>query len=134
LTKDEQIFLQEDFTAVYCDDAYGQKIIKKYVDIGYVMDPHTATCFKADEKLKTKKLKNVICSTAEWTKFAPTMLNAINEDDKKYSDLEALESISKKLNIEITPSVSALFGKKVLHDKIVAKESIEKEILKFINA
>ncbi|HIP02871.1 MAG TPA: threonine synthase [Campylobacterales bacterium] len=134
LTKEEHGLLQEDFDAVYCDDAYGQKIIKKYADNGYVMDPHTATCFKADEKLKTKDLKNVICSTAEWTKFAPTMLNAINQDDKKYSDLEALESISKALNIEITPSVSGLFGKKVLHNKIVAKESIEAEILKFINS
>ena len=134
LTLDEQKQLQDDFDAVYCDDAYGQEIIKKYADKGYIMDPHTATCFKADEKLKTKNLKNVICSTAEWTKFAPTMLNAINQDDKKYSDLEALESISKDLDIEIVSSVSELFGKKVLHDKIIAKESIEEEILKFINA
>ena len=133
LTKTELEALQEDFDAVFCDDAYGQEIIKKYADNGYIMDPHTATCLKADETLKTENLKNVICSTAEWTKFAPTMLNALNQDDKKYSDLEALESISKALNIEITPSVSVLFDKKVLHDKIVEKESIEEEILKFIN-
>jgi threonine synthase len=134
LTKEELKALQEDFDAVFCDDSYGQKVIKKYADKGYILDPHTATCFKADESLKSKNLKNVICSTAEWTKFAPTMLNAIKEDDTKYSDLEALESISKELNIEITPSVSALFDKKVLHEKIVAKDAIEAEILKFINS
>jgi len=133
LTKDELSMLQEDFDAVYSDDAFGKEMIKKYADKGYIMDPHTATCLKADLELKEKELKNVICSTAEWTKFAPTMLNAINGDEKKYSDLEALESISKKLNIEITPSVAALFSKKVLHDKVVTKADIEAEILKFIN-
>ncbi len=133
LIVDELKMLQEDFDAIYCDDSYGQKIIKKYADKGYVLDPHTATCFKADENLKEKNLKNVICSTAEWTKFAPTMLNALKEDDKKYSDLEALSEFSKSMDIEITPSVSALFDKKVLHDKIVKKDGIESEILNFIN-
>jgi threonine synthase len=133
LTEEELKKLQEDFDAVYCDDSYGQKIIKKYADNGYVMDPHTATCFKADENLKEKNLKNVICSTAEWTKFASTMLNALREDDKKYSDLEALTQFSKEMNIDITPSVSALFDKEILHEKIVEKDSIESEILNFIN-
>jgi threonine synthase len=134
LTSDELKSLQEDFSAIFCDDEYGEKVIKKYADKGYVMDPHTATCIKADESLKEKDLKNVICSTAEWTKFAPTMLNAIKENKKKYSDYEALETFSKALNIEITPSVLALFDKKVLHDKVVDKESIEEEILKFIDS
>jgi threonine synthase len=134
LTSDELKSLQEDFSAIFCDDEYGERVIKRYADKGYIMDPHTATCIKADESLKEKDLKNIICSTAEWTKFAPTMLRAINSDDKKYSDLKALESISKKLNIEITPSVSALFSKKVLHNKVVSKSDIEAEILKFINS
>ncbi|MCH9812868.1 MAG: threonine synthase, partial [Epsilonproteobacteria bacterium] len=134
LSTEELALLQEDFVAVYSDDDFGQEVIKAYADKGYVMDPHTATCLKAYNELKNEDLKMVICSTAEWTKFAPTMLNALNQDSKKYSDLEALESISKQLNIEITPSVSALFDKKVLHDKIVSKSGIEEEILKFINA
>lgn len=134
LTNDELNLLREDFDAVYSDDTFGLQTIKAYADKGYVMDPHTATCIKADNQLKEKALKNVICSTAEWTKFAPTMLNAINEDSTKYSDLEALESISKQLNIPITPSVAALFDKEVIHDRVVDKDHIEAEILKFINA
>ena len=41
------------------------------------MDPHTATCIKAYNDLKRKPLKTVIYSTAEWTKFSPTVLNAL---------------------------------------------------------
>jgi threonine synthase len=132
LTKEEIKALQEDFDAVYSDDEFGKKVIKSYTDRGYVMDPHTATCIKAYNELKKDDLLMVICSTAEWTKFAPTMLNAINEDDKNYSDRVALDEISKKLDIAITPSVDKLFGMKILHDKVVSKESIEDEILKFI--
>jgi len=126
--------LQSDFAAVFSDDVFGKESIKKYAKKGYVMDPHTATCIKAYDKLKKKNLKMILCSTAEWTKFAPTMLNAINDDNKKYSDLEALKTISKELNIEITPSVMELFDKEILHDVIVDKQLIEEEILKFIKS
>jgi threonine synthase len=135
LTPEELKSLREDFDAVYCDDAYGSNVIKIYAAKGYVMDPHTATCLKAYEELKTDKaMKMVMCSTAEWTKFAPTMLNAIKGDSEKYRDLIALEAFSKAQDIEITPSVSALFDKKVIHDHVVDKEQIEQEILSFINA
>ncbi len=132
LSSDELVSLSEDFAAIDSDDAYGQGIIKQYADKGYVMDPHTATCLSAYEHLKTKDLKMVICSTAEWTKFAPTMLMAIEENQDKKSDLEALTEISKTLDIPITPSVQALFDKKVIHDKVVDKDAIESEILNFI--
>ncbi len=134
LTKEELKELREDFDAVFSDDAFGQEMIREYAQKGYVLDPHTATCFKADKELRKESIKNVICSTAQWTKFAPTMLNALNQDSKKYSDLEALKSASNELNIEITPSVIALFDKKILHDKIVSKEQIEEEIHGFLNS
>ena len=132
LTKDELSLLQNDFEAVFCDDNFAMQTIKKYADNGYVMDPHTATCIKAYEELKKDDLICVICSTAEWTKFAPTMLNAIEENNKKYSDKEALEKISKNLHLSIPKCVSSLFSKKVIHDDVVEKEDIKQEIVSFI--
>ncbi len=134
LNKEELKSLQEDFAAIDTDDLYGLSVIKKYAQKGYVMDPHTATCLKAYEELKDKDLKMVICSTAEWTKFAPTMLMALEESDEKKSDLEALTKISKTLNISITLSVNELFKKEIIHDKVVEKDAIESEILDFIQA
>ena len=134
LTESELASLQEDFAAIDSDDAYGLDVIRRYAEKGYVMDPHTATCLKAYENLKEEPLKMVLCSTAEWTKFAPTMLMAIEGSNEKKSDLEALQTISQKLAIEITPRVKALFEKPVIHKDIVDKNDIENTILQFIQS
>ncbi len=132
LTKEELKLLQEDFEAIATDDEYAKNTIKNYAHDGYLMDPHTATCIKAYEELKKDDTPMVICSTAEWTKFAPTIANAINEDSKTYSDFEALEEISQKLNTPIPQVVKNLFEKEVVFDKVVEKTDIEQNILNFI--
>ncbi len=124
--------LQEDFSAVYCDDDFAKKSIKEFADEGYVLDPHTATCLKAYDELRERKIPSIMCSTAQWTKFAPTMLNALNNNTKKYNDKEALEGISNALHVEIPDSINALFEKEILHDEVIDKKDIEKTILKFI--
>jgi len=132
MTKEETAQLQNFFSATFSDDTYAKATIKKYLDNGYLMDPHTATCIKANETLKEKPLKNVIYSTAQWTKFSPTVLNALNEDDIKYSDKEALETISTKFNTTIPKSIANLFDAKILHDKIIDIEDIENNIIEFL--
>lgn len=61
----------------------------------YVLDPHTITCLKTLEIYNLKK-PLVIFSTAECTKFAPTMQNAMG-DDEKIPDEMALKSFAKEL-------------------------------------
>ncbi len=132
MTKEETAKLQEYFSAVNSDDKYGAKIIKSFLDEGYLMDPHTATCLKAYEELQNKDLKTVIYSTAEWTKFSPTVLQALHESSTKYSDKEALETISKEYNAKQADSIKQLFTSKVNHDTIISKEEIEEKIIDFI--
>ncbi len=132
LTIDETVQIKEIFSATFSDDDYGKKTIKTYLENGYLMDPHTATCIKAYEDLKDKDLKTVIYSTAEWTKFSPTVLNALNEDDVKYSDKEALEQIVSKFNAKVPTQIDGLFDAKILHKTIIDIENLEKEIVNFI--
>ncbi len=132
LSKEELKSLREDFDAVYCDDDFAKEIIKKYAQKGYIMDPHTATTLSAYENLRTENLPSIACSTAQWTKFAPTMLNAIRGDNETYSDEYALEEFSKALHVEIPKSISKLFDMRVMHDQVIDKQDIEKEILNFI--
>jgi threonine synthase len=132
MTSEETAKLQSEFSATFSDDSYGMKTIKSYLENGYLMDPHTATCIKAYENLMEKDLKNVIYSTAEWTKFSPTVLNALHEDDKKYTDKEALEAITKEYNAKVPSQVDALFDSEVLHKTQIDIEDLEKEILNFI--
>jgi len=131
LTADELKKLQEVFIADYCSDEEGKEYIKTAFKDGYLMDPHTATCFKTYNSVTDKNIKSVIYSTAEWTKFSPVIANALTgEDDAQ--DIIALESISKEANVEIPSMIKELFNKKVVHKSVIEKEDIEKEILKFL--
>lgn len=132
MTNDELSTLKEDFDACFSDDDFGKKTIQQFLKSNYLMDPHTATCMKAYNELKIKPLKSVIYSTAEWTKFSPTVLNALNDDAQVYSDEEALKQISKKFGAKIVSSVEALFEAEILHSSVIDKKDIEQEITKFI--
>lgn len=132
LTQEEKEQIQTVFSAIDSDDAYGASQIKTFLENGYLMDPHTATCLKAYELLKEKPLKTVMYSTAEWTKFSPTVLNALNQTNIVYSDKEALETIAAQYNAQIPQSVQTLFSAKIIHNTVINKENIEDEIIKFI--
>lgn len=132
MTKEETTKLQEYFSAVNSDDEYGLKTIKSFLDDGYLMDPHTATCIKAYEELREDNTTTVIYSTAEWTKFSPTVLNALKNDEIKYHDKDALEEISSKYNATLPACIKELFEKKIIHKDIINKKDIEENIIKFI--
>ena len=133
LNADELKQLQTEFSAVYSNDTFGKKVIQESLDDGYLMDPHTATCLKAYSELKEKNLKSVMYSTAEWTKFSPTVLNAINDDNETYADKEALEKIASKCGAEIPKQIADLFDAPIKHNTVINKEDIEKEIINFIS-
>jgi len=133
LTADELSTLRESFDADFCNGDEGKIYIKNtFLKNGYLMDPHTATCIKAYDKLReNKNLKTVIYSTAEWTKFSPVIANALSgEVDAK--DIDALESISKIASLDIPKIVKELFEKEIIQKKQQEKEDIEQEILKFL--
>jgi len=131
LTAEELTQLQEIFVADYCNDAEGKEYIKTTFNDGYLMDPHTATCFKAYESCATKDIPTVIYSTAEWTKFSPVIANALTGEENAKDEV-ALHTISKEANVEIPSMINELFNKKVVHDTVIEKEDIEEEILKFL--
>ena len=132
MTQNETKELQKYFSATFSNDSFGNKTIKEFLDSGYLMDPHTATCIKAYNDLREKPLTTVIYSTAEWTKFSPTVLNALKQDSQKYSDKEALEEISTKFGANLPKSIKNLFNAKINHSLVINKENIESEIIKFI--
>jgi threonine synthase len=121
------------FAADYCTDAEAMQYIRQAYAQGYLMDPHTATCFKTCRMTEFADRVNVIYSTAEWTKFAPVVDQAINGGALQ-ADREALQSISSAAGIEIPAVIADLFTKTVTHPGVVEKQAIEGEILKFLEA
>jgi len=132
LTATELAQLQKIFTADFCTDAEGKEYIKQTFEAGYLMDPHTATCFKTYETCRDQPLKTIVYSTAEWTKFSPTIAEALT-GEKGQSDLDALQAIATKANIEIPASIQSLFDKAIAQQTVIDKQDIETEIMAFLN-
>lgn len=131
LSSDELSQLQQVFAADFCNDDEAKQYIKDAFADGYLMDPHTATCFKAYASCREKSLKTIAYSTAEWTKFSPTIANALT-GERDSSDSEALEAIAKEANISIPATIKELFDKEITQKTVIDKQDIEKEILAFL--
>jgi len=132
LTGEELASLQAVFAADYAEDAEVEVYIgETFRNHGYLMDPHTATCFKAHVSCRDKPLPGILYSTAEWTKFSPTIAHALTgETDSQ--DIDALKSISAAANTPIPPMIEALFDRPVAQSTVIDKQDIEREVLAFI--
>ncbi|MDD5548888.1 MAG: threonine synthase, partial [Sulfurovaceae bacterium] len=127
LSEDEIEEIKKDFDASYSSDEECLEMIGEYAKKDYIMDPHTATCIKAYKTLREQNLPTIIYSTAEWTKFSPTVAKALGIDAKE--DLNALDLISKKTGLKIPDMVIGLFDKPIVHNKVIDKNSIKENIL-----
>ena len=101
--------LQEHFDAAFCTDEACLNQIKSLASLGKIIDPHTANAY-AIAKTLPQDLKILICSTAEWTKFSPTIAYALT--DKTLEDKEALKWLSSRFKLPIPQEIEALFSKK----------------------
>jgi threonine synthase len=131
LTDEELQQLQGIFAADYCEDSEGKQYIRDTFNKGYLMDPHTATCFKAYETCRDKPLKTIVYSTAEWTKFSPVIANALTGEIDTH-DIDALNTVANAAGIEIPAMIKGLFDKEITQKAIIEKDEIEREILSFL--
>jgi len=131
LTQAELEKLQAIFSADFCTDSEGKQIIQDHFKQGYLMDPHTATCFKTQQTHAKHGIKTIIYSTAEWTKFSPTIANALTGEEGA-QDLDALQSISREAKLPIPERIRELFNKTIAQDSVIDKANIEAEVLGFL--
>ncbi|GAB6046097.1 threonine synthase [Caminibacter profundus] len=146
LTQEELNVIQEDFDADFATDGECEEIIKRYANNeNYLMDPHTATAVKAYEYLKEKgEIKNYVVaySTAEWTKFAPSIYKALTNEDidreiaeveeNTISDKDAIVYIETHYDVKAPEIIRELFDKEITNENIIDKSQIKDEIVKFI--
>jgi threonine synthase len=131
LSAQEHAELKTLFSADFCTNEEGSTYIKQAFESGYLMDPHTATCFKAHDTRRDKDLVSIIYSTAEWTKFSPVIDQALNGQAGS-RDIDALQSIAKTAGIEIPAVIRELFDKPITQSNVIDKANIEQEILAFL--
>ena len=130
LTKSELKTMQEIFTGYSSDDSYAKQQINHYFNKGYLLDPHTATCLKAYNKNSNKI--NIIYSTAEWSKFSTTIINAIEENSNIDNDLDAINKLEKEHSLKLNSTISHILNKEVSQKDIVDIDEVSKYIFDFI--
>ena len=131
LSAEETAQIQSIFASDSSSDDEGIARIQQTFKGGYLLDPHTATCFKACQTRAHKPLVKLIFSTAEWTKFSPLIDFALTGNSAA-SDQQALASIAIAARIAIPEGIAALFDKPVRHDLVINKNQIEAEIIAFL--
>lgn len=133
LTTDELAQIQTIFSADFCSDEDVKGYIKQAFDVGYLMCPHTATCFKPYQTCrKDPAIKTIAYSTAEWTKFSPMVANALTGEVFS-GDEAALKRVSELANAPISSQISSLFNKPIAQKMVIDKADIESAILTFLD-
>ena len=128
LTPIELAALCEDFSADFCGDKECENFIKEQAARGVIVDPHTATCFKATQNLSAP---TVITSTAHWVKFAPSMFKAIK--GRALTDEKAgLEALASEFKDAVPSSIAALFTQTPIHKDTLGTAELESKILEWI--
>jgi len=86
----------------------------------------------------------VAYSTAEWTKFAPSIYYALTGEDvnreiaeleeQTISDKDAIAYIETHYDVKAPDMIRELFEKDIVNENIINKNAIKDEIIKFIKS
>lgn len=138
LSANELQKIQEIFGAFSFDDESVLEIIAHYAKENIIIDPHTANGILAAKKIDSNN-KIIVCSTAEWCKFAPTICKALAKnskfDDSNLNNVDektALDLISKQFNLTLHKNIINLFDKDEINCTKISKDKIKncvKEII-----
>lgn len=143
LSDSELALLQEDFSAMSCDDEQCLQSIAECFKIGYVLDPHTAIGYFVAKNLQQKGVigKSIFLATAEWSKFAPSVYLALMGDKIAKScstahstlhDEEAIKAICAKANCTISKQITNLFAKEEVQKDVLDVEKLESHIIEWL--
>lgn len=120
--------LQQDFEAIYCSDSKCLEIINEFYQKNILIDPHTANAIYAYQELGSQH--NIICSTAEWSKFAPIVTKATT--NKELHDKEAIDIILSEQNTSLSTHIQDVFNKPIKHQEVLEINQVQSRILQCI--
>lgn len=121
--------LQNYFSAYFCTDKDCLMTIKEYFEKGYLIDPHTAIALNVYHQAKDQ-IPVIVASSAEWSKFSPTIAKAIF--NKELNDKESIKLITTHAKISLHKNIQNLFDKDIIHNEVLDKSKIKEAILDWL--
>lgn len=138
LEKAELEKLQEYFGCYYGNDSDTLELVGKAYKQGYILDTHTALGYGAYLELCAKNgagTKALICSTAQWSKFATSVLKGIessaNSSGEELSDFKAIVKMREK-GAEVGEEILSLFDKPIVHKEVLEPSKVKEAILSWL--
>ena len=107
------------------EDEVLQTIGQCYKETGYLLDTHTAVgygVYKNYQKETNDHLPTIILSTASPYKFPGSVYQAI--ENESLEEYDAIVALNKKTNIDVPVPLQNMQDRKVLHEKVIDKETI----------
>ena len=132
INKNELEILNMYFDAFKSDDLATIEIIKEYAKKNIIIDPHTATALNAYKNIDKSK-KTIIVSTAQWSKFAPTIAKALGLDSI-LGDKAALDFIANKFSLKIHKNIESLFNKNECNNTIINSNNVSEVIKEWLES
>jgi len=108
-----------------------QAIKSAYNKHGYLIDPHTAVAYVANEKYDGKE-KRVIVSTASPYKFAKTVMTSLDKQFADVDEIDLIEQMAAQKNENIPPQIANLRERDVRHKTVVDIGSMKDTVLKVL--
>lgn len=130
LNQEQKSKMQTFFDADFCSDTECLQTLKELAQKGFIIDPHTANAYAVAKKLP-KSHKILIASTAEWSKFSPTIAYALCKE--KWEDQKALDFLSSEFNLSIPKGIQSLFSQQEKSSKPIKIQEIQKEIMDWLS-
>lgn len=140
LDSSQLALLQSHFSAAYCDDKRSLESIARAYKEGFVLDPHSAIGYAVASNMQEKGAikKAIFLATAEWSKFAPSVLSAYNTHGistiESSDDKSAINAISSLAKCDVSAHIAELFTKKEVQNDVLDIERVESSIKQWLDS
>ena len=127
LSNEELAILQNYFSSNSSDDKEVSDLIAFYAKKGIIVEPHTATGL-----LSIKEgAFNIVCATAEWSKFAPSISRALKLN---LNNLDSIHYIANKFNLQIHKNIQNLMLEYEANDFILEPLELRENIIEWVSS
>lgn len=127
LSNEELSILQNYFSSNSSDDKEVSDLIAFYAKKGIIIEPHTATGL-----LSIKEgAFNIVCATAEWSKFAPSISRALKLN---LNNLDSIHYIANKFNLQIHKNIQNLMLEYEANDFILEPLELRENIIEWVSS
>ena len=138
VSKETLFALRDHFIGAFCSEEETAQTIKTAFENGYLCDTHTAVALKCalsydKENQDGAAKKLLVVSTASPYKFAPSVLDALEQEIPK-NEFDSIDALMKATDTKAPDPLLCLIDKKIRFEQTIEADAMESAVLSFIQS